>query len=459
MKAFRTLSIFFATSLLCAGAQADVVSKIFALSSGQSVPVGQLEAVGRLPGCTATLITERLVLTAAHCVCPSENNALNCSTRTTFTLTDVRPSNNPATPADESQFRTDVAVPGNVIVHPSYTTLGWLRSDFAIIVLDQPIWQVATAIQPIPVADSAHAIHAGDTVTLVGYGATGTNCANAPLGKLRLSLPVSDVVPDAIRFNQVGDVACPGDSGGPALDSSGWVAGVASWTNSTDESTYRPAWEALGWINSIRTSSDPGPAEGTVVFGGMSRDLDAYRPAQQYTLKAGAVDVAGIAIAGSNDVVYAWYRDGTVSAGDTRNLISRRAPYNYTLPPGKSPLDIVDLGIAGSDDHVYAWYRDGTVSSGTSSDLDAYRPPQPYTLPAGKTVNDVVGIGIAGSNDHVYVWYADGTVSSGTTRDFDAYSLPQVVSMPPERSAGQIMALGIAGSDDHVYSWFKPHLR
>jgi len=453
------LSILFAAGALWSAAHADVGSNTYALSSGSAVPIGQLEAVGRLPGCSATLISERLVLTAAHCVCPSEDSALNCATRTTFTLTDVRPVDNPATATDESQHRSDVAIAGNVIVHPGFAALGWLRSDYALVVLDQPAWSVASGIQPVVVADPAHPVRAGETVTLVGYGATGANCSSAPVGKLQLALRISDVVPDAIRFDHVGDVACPGDSGGPALNSDGWLVGVASWTNSVDESTYRPAWEVFDWIAGIRAASDPGPTEGSVVFGGTSRDLDAYRPAQPYTLKPGATDVAGIAIAGSDDVVYAWYFDGTVSAGDTRNLTSRRAPYAYTLPPGKTPQDIVDLGITGSDDHVFAWYRDGTVSSGTSSDLDAYRAPEPYTLPPGKAIGDIVGIGIAGSNDHVFVWYADGTVSSGNSRDLDAYTPPQPVSMPPERSAGQIMAQAIAGSDDHVYTWFKPYLR
>lgn len=459
MKAHRTLPILLAAAMLCSAATAEVRSNTYSLSSGTTVPIGQLETVGRLPGCSATLIAEGLVLTAAHCVCPNDINALNCAARTTFTLTGVRPVDNPATASDESQGRKDIAIAGKVIVHPSYAALGWLRSDYALVVLDQPVWSVASGIQPIVVADPAHAVRAGDMVTLVGYGATGANCASAPLGKLQLALRVSEVVPDAIRFNHLGDVACPGDSGGPALNASGWLVGVASWSDSNGESTYRPAWEVFDWISGIRATTNLGPTEGSVVFGGSSRDLDAYRPAQPYTLKPGANDVAGIGIAGSDDVVYAWYLDGTVSAGDTGNLTSRRAPYAYTLPPGKTPYDIVDMDIAGSDDHVFAWYRDGTVSSGTSSDLDAYRAPQPYTLPPGKTVGDIVGIGIAGSNDRVYVWYADGTVSSGSSRDLDAFTPPQPVAMPPERSATQIMAIAIAGSDDHVYTWFKPYLR
>jgi V8-like Glu-specific endopeptidase len=47
-------------------------TKQFPLSDGKAVPVGELEAVGTIPGCTATVITNNLLLTAAHCVCPHD---------------------------------------------------------------------------------------------------------------------------------------------------------------------------------------------------------------------------------------------------------------------------------------------------------------------------------------------------------------------------------------------------
>ncbi len=452
-------SALLAVLLVSFSAQAEVSSKTFPLSSGQAVPIGELEAVGRLPNCSATLISERVALTAAHCVCPSQNNAQGCRARYEFTLTDVRAVDDKSTPQDESQTRQDVTIAANVVVHPQYTAAGWLRKDLALLVLDRPVWEVAQGVQPLPIADDAHRAKSGDPVVLVGYGNTGQGCAGAPQGKRRMASTISEVVADAIRFKHPGYVSCPGDSGGPALNADGWVVGVASWTDSHNESTYRPAWESLGWINGIRASSEMRPTEGSVVVSGTSRDLDAYRSPRQYRLKSPGAAVVGIAIAGSNDVVYAWYADGTVSAGDSVNLAARRSPYPYSLPPGKQPSDIVDLAIAGSNDHVYAWYRDRTVSSGTSADLDYYRAPQPYSLPSGKTPDDIVGIGIAGSNDVVFTWYSDGTVSSGNSRDLDASTPPQKVSFPPERSAQHILAQGIAGSNDHVYTWFKPYLR
>jgi hypothetical protein len=161
----------------------------------------------------------------------------------------------------------------------------------------------------------------------------------------------------------------------------------------------------------------------------------------------------GMSIACSNDHVFTWYGDRTVSVGTSENLGAYQPPHAYFLPPGKRPEDIVGIGIAGND-HVYAWYRDNTVSSGTSIDLDQYRAPYRYTLAPGKTPNDVVGIDIACSNDHVYVWYRDGTVSSGTSDHLDKYSAPHRYSLAPGKSPNDLVGMGIAGND-HVYAWYR----
>jgi len=83
-----------------------------------------------------------------------------------------------------------------------------------------------------------------------------------------------------------------------------------------------------------------------------------------------------------------------------------------------------------ADDHVYAWYTDGTVSAGTSTNLEEYRAPYPYTAAAGKTLDDIVDLGIACSNDYVSAWYVDETVSIGTSWDLDERQEPYPYSLP-----------------------------
>lgn len=165
-------------------------------------------------------------------------------------------------------------------------------------------------------------------------------------------------------------------------------------------------------------------------------------------------NIAGIGIAGSNDKVYTWYKNGKVTVGKSNDLDFYQSAYNYTLPPGKSYADIVGIAIAGSNDKVYTWYKDGKVSCGTSNDLDKYAAPYNYSLPPGKTPNDIVGIGIAGSNDHVYVWFKDYKVSSGTSNDLDKYAAPYNYTLPAGKTPAQIVGMDIAGSTDYVYTWF-----
>lgn len=166
-------------------------------------------------------------------------------------------------------------------------------------------------------------------------------------------------------------------------------------------------------------------------------------------------DIVGMSIACSNDHTYTWYVRGNVTEGSS-GVLGAIQPYSpptrYSLPPGKTPGDVVGMGIAG-DDHVYAWYRDGTVSAGTSTDLDRYRPPSRYSLAPGKSPADVLAIDIACSDDHVYVWYSDRTVSSGTSTDLDKYRARYRYSLPPGRVPRDLVETGIA-RNDHVYAWY-----
>lgn len=192
------------------------------------------------------------------------------------------------------------------------------------------------------------------------------------------------------------------------------------------------------------------------VSSGLSRDLDAYRQPYESVAPQGysLCDAVGIGIAGSNDHVYVWFRDGMVSSGNTRDLGAFSSPQPFVLPPGQWTDDIVAMAIAGSNDWVYAWYRNGTVSAGTSTDLTLYRKPEPYSLPPGKDPLSIVGIGIAGSNDRVFAWFDDGTVSSGSSKDLDEATPLQGVSTAAGFGPTDIVDLDIAGSDDHVYAWY-----
>ncbi len=175
--------------------------------------------------------------------------------------------------------------------------------------------------------------------------------------------------------------------------------------------------------------------------------------------------IVGIAI-GQEDRVFAWYDNGMVSAGWSRDLDSHLKATACTYPEGKSPVDVRDMSIA-KDGRVFVWYDDRTYSIGTPTDLGKFAKPNKddlVKLPSGKSMGNILGIGIAKSNDHVYAWYDDGTVSSGYSRDFgfyfgsknfSGYSGPPVPSTTGTGMArNHIRSLDIA-SNDHVYTWFS----
>ena len=121
-------------------------------------------------------------------------------------------------------------VAGNVRVHPEYTLRGWLREDYAVIELDQSITAVAK-VTPIPVETPHNIPFAGETLTLVGYGLTGTDCQGPGLGKMKMDVPIAVSGWGGISFKNDTLHACPGDSGGPVLNSNKHVVGVASWVS------------------------------------------------------------------------------------------------------------------------------------------------------------------------------------------------------------------------------------
>lgn len=172
------------------------------------------------------------------------------------------------------------------------------------------------------------------------------------------------------------------------------------------------------------------------------------------------VEIIGSAIS-SDDQVYTWWSDQTVTSGTSTNLESRRARYGFTLPPPDpatgyvyEPSSIIGIAIAKNTDRVYTWYANGKVSVGTTDNLDAYEAP--YTFASPFALDTIRGIAIANNGNTVYTWAMTGggfRGARGHSDDLSAVQGPYVSSFHPGHVDTDIRGIAIS-SKDRVYTWY-----
>lgn len=181
------------------------------------------------------------------------------------------------------------------------------------------------------------------------------------------------------------------------------------------------------------------------VHKGWSRKLAAENDAKTYSVPSGMTprDIRAIAIAGSTGKVYTWWNNGGVTVGSSRDLDehsgfaidSEGKIKKVKMPSGLSMANVVGIGISKSDDHVYVWYDNGTVSSGTSRDFTRYFVGKSYKGPYSTTRYRILGMGIA-KDDSVYAWYSNGKTSTGWSRDLASKRAPADYDRPSMASQG-----------------------
>lgn len=178
--------------------------------------------------------------------------------------------------------------------------------------------------------------------------------------------------------------------------------------------------------------------ENGTVSVGTSYDLDAHLPPRSFQVPEGKTprQLRAVAIA-PDSRVYAYWMDGTLSIGASRHLAAHREGIKVTFPTGvdgnrKSIHDVLDITISKSDSRTYAFYDDGTVSAGISHSLGKHFRYQHYAIPGGaETRYRIRGLGMS-RDGSVYAWASTGKAFAGHRRDLGARRAPYDYSHPYE---------------------------
>ena len=202
--------------------------------------------------CTATLITPRLLIAAAHCI-----------TETPGYERHIFPGND-----DRNGAAPEMLAIKTVVTNPAY---GAPRqgNDFSIIVLETPL-----AIPPMRLNRAALAGVQGKTVRYVGYGIAVVGNLGSGGVKRQNTAPLAQVSDLLLTIAPNANQSCEGDSGGPLLLEMGEgqgesIIGINSFVDAPAcrrNSFFQRVDTQLAWIDEQIKKYDPDgmlpPADG-----------------------------------------------------------------------------------------------------------------------------------------------------------------------------------------------------
>lgn len=173
-------------------------------------------------------------------------------------------------------------------------------------------------------------------------------------------------------------------------------------------------------------------------------------------------NLVGIDFAGGSDSRYYFFSsDGKTVRGNNTQIYIGEDHYTFVTKNNKPASSIAEVAItedASYQRRVYTWYKDGTWSKGQSRDLGIAPSPSTqesgtYVCPAGKTPEDIVGITSTPSGT-IVTWWLDGTVTMGTVGNLAFYSSSGAQSYIHSSQHTKAQIVGIAMDNNGlVYTW------
>lgn len=223
------------------------------------------------PRCTATMITKTSALLAAHCFCLDDNCAPEIELNERRIYFDDPTT---ASPGDDCVGDPAVCdkwfVATKVLIHPDFLWDGQdgnvPHNDYAVMRFDRGMsdgrileLDQYTSVAPMVVNPTRMAV--GQQGTMVGFGEFGpTNDECTSYDGIDSVKHVTTATLDNYQtfspsgvnlvFNDAAHGVCHGDSGGPVIDPSGQLAGVASY-KSGNSSLYDSADVAYPWLRQV----------------------------------------------------------------------------------------------------------------------------------------------------------------------------------------------------------------